>query len=180
MRKTAGKDRKTSETEDKAVLKRVIILSDLTDDELGKIWGISSRVEIPAGSVIMTEGEMGDTMFFFVQGEVDVTKNLTLKIGRKDFGSAEKSMVKLKAEHVSFFGDMALLQKEPRSASITASTDCVLYEINRDDFIRICDENPTPGLKVLRRIATTLCDRVRKGNEDVLKLTTALSIALAR
>lgn len=161
------------------VLKKVVLLSDLSDEDLNRIWSISIRMDIPKGTVIMTEGEMGDSMYFFAEGEVDVSKNLTMKIG-KGFGNAEKSMVKLNSEKVSFFGDMAMLQQEPRSATITASTDCVLYEVKRGDFIRLCDENPVMGLKVLRRISSTLCDRIRKGNEDVLKLTTALSIALSR
>ena len=103
-------------------LKKVAILSDLTDKELEHILAISKIIEIPADDIIMTEGEVGSTMYFFVDGEVKVSKNLTLKIGKKGFGKAEKSMVKLKAEHVSFFGDMAMFQDEPRSATITASS----------------------------------------------------------
>jgi CRP/FNR family transcriptional regulator, cyclic AMP receptor protein len=161
-------------------LKKVAILSDLTDKELEYIVSISKKIEIPANDVIMTEGEVGNTMHFFVQGEVKVSKNLTLKIGKKGFGSAEKSMVKLKSEHVSFFGDMAMFQDEPRSATITASMDCTLYEISRESFTKFCNEFPDQGVKVLQRIASTMSGRVRKGNEDILKLTTALSLALSK
>ena len=164
----------------KDILKGVAILSTLTNDELSIVWDSSHEVKIKAGEVLMNEGEIGNSMYFFIQGEVDISKNLTMKIGRKGFGHAEKSMVKLKAEHVSFFGDMAMFQDEPRSATITAFSDCLLYEINRDEFTKLCDENSSLATKVLRKIADTLCGRVRKGNEDVLKLTTALSIALSR
>lgn len=161
-------------------LKKVAILSDLTDKELDHILEISQIIEVPVDDIIMTEGEVGSTMYFFVNGEVKVSKNLTLKIGKKGFGSAEKSMVKLKAEHVSFFGDMAMFQDEPRSATITASTDCTLYEISRDSFTEFCTDFPDQGVKVLQRIASTMSGRVRKGNEDILKLTTALSLALSK
>ena len=164
----------------KNLLKKVPLLSGLTDEEFERIWNISTKVEFSSGKVLMNEGDIGDFMYFFVEGEVKVSKNLTMKLGHKGFGHAEKSMVKLKSEHVSFFGDMAMFQNEPRSATITASEDCVVYEIKREDFKNICNENPRLGVKVLRRIADTLCDRVRKGNEDVLKLTTALSIALSK
>jgi CRP-like cAMP-binding protein len=169
-----------STTRGKKVLKRVAILSDLADDELEFVWKITKKIESPAHKVIMSEGEIGDSMYFFAEGEVDVTKNLTLKVGRKGFGAAEKSMTRLKAEHVSFFGDMAMFQNEPRSATITARTDCVLYEVTRDDFTSFCDEHPHLGLKILRKMAVVLSERIRKGNEDVLKLTTALSIALTK
>ncbi len=161
-------------------LKKVAILSDLTEKELEYILEISKEIEVPAGEVIMAEGEVGSTMYFFVDGEVKVSKNLTLKIGKKGFGTAEKSMVKLKSEHVSFFGDMAMFQDEPRSATITASADCTLYEITRDSFTEFCNNYPAQGVKVLQRIASTMSGRVRKGNEDILKLTTALSLALSK
>jgi CRP/FNR family transcriptional regulator, cyclic AMP receptor protein len=161
-------------------LRKVAILSDLTNKELEYILSISKKIEVPSNDIIMIEGEVGSTMHFFVKGEVKVSKNLTLKIGKKGFGSAEKSMVKLKAEHVSFFGDMAMFQDEPRSATITASMDCTLYEITRDSFTKFCNDFPEQGVKVLQRIASTMSGRVRKGNEDILKLTTALSLALSK
>ncbi|MCD6398200.1 MAG: cyclic nucleotide-binding domain-containing protein, partial [Spirochaetaceae bacterium] len=148
-------------------LKKVAILSDLTDKELEHILSISKIIEVSSDTIIMTEGEPGSTMYFFVKGEVKVSKNLTLKIGKRGFGSAEKSMVKLKAEHVSFFGDMAMFQDEPRSATITASMDCTLYEITRESFTKFCNDFPQQGVKVLQRIATTMAGRVRKGNEDI-------------
>ncbi len=163
-----------------AMLRRVGILADLGDEALRKVLAISRRVAFKAGETIMHEGEQGETMYFFVEGEVDVTKNLTLKLGERDFAQAEKSMNKLSASFVSVFGEMSVFGPEPRSATITASTDCVLYEVERDAFTRLCDAECAIGLSIVRRIAAVLCTRVRKGNEDVLKLSTALSIALSR
>jgi CRP/FNR family cyclic AMP-dependent transcriptional regulator len=169
-----------SRTVKKEDLSHVGILQDLDDAEISKLLLRCKRLEVQAGHELMTEGELGDTMYLFVKGLVDVKKNLTMKIGRKGFGSAEKSMVKLNAETVSFFGDMAMFEDQPRSATITAADDCVLYEISREQFSQFCDDHMDAGIKVLRRIASALCGRIRKGNEDVLKLTTALSIALNR
>ncbi|MGO8694002.1 MAG: cyclic nucleotide-binding domain-containing protein [Rectinemataceae bacterium] len=161
-------------------LRNAGILRDLCDDECEKILAIARRVEFHSGEAIMREDEQGDTMYLFAEGEVDVTKNLTLKLGERDFAKAEKSMNKLSAEHVSVFGEMSMFGPEPRSATITASTDCVLYEIRRDDFVALCQAEPRLGLSVLQRMAGVLCSRLRKGNEDVLKLSTALSLALSR
>lgn len=154
--------------------------SMLLPGEFEELWKICRPCEIKAGTVIMKEGEIGDSMYLFADGLVDVTKNLTLKTGRKDFSSVEKSMVKLDARKVFFFGDMALFANETRSATITAATDCLLFEIKRDDFEQLCDHHPDLGYKLIKKIAGVLCERVRKGNQDVLKLTTALSIALSR
>jgi CRP-like cAMP-binding protein len=164
-----------------AFLQRVDILADLTRAELAHVHPIVRRSEVATGTVIMREGEPGDEMYLFAEGAVTVSKNLTLKIGKRaGFGQAEKSMVTLQAEHVSFFGDMAIIEHDTRSATITAAADCVLYAITRDDFEELCTNHPQVGVKVLRRVARVLSKRVRDGNQDVLKLTTALSVAINR
>lgn len=160
--------------------KRIGLLSELTDEELAQIQRIAREVRVPADQVLMREGEIGDSMFLFAEGEVLVTKNLTLKTGKRGFSQAEKSMVRLNAQYVSFFGDMAMFENDVRSATITASTDCLLYEIKRNEFEGLAAKNPLLGYKLIRKIATVQCGRVRQGNQDILKLTTALSIALSK
>ncbi len=160
--------------------KKIEILAEFTDAEVQAIRRIAKEVRVPAGEVLMREGEVGDSMYLFAEGQVLVTKNLTLKTGKRGFSQAEKSMVRLDARYVSFFGDMAMFEKDVRSATITASTDCLLYEIKREDFERVTEENCALGYKLIRKIATVLCHRVRQGNQDILKLTTALSIALSK
>ena len=64
-------------------LKQVGILSGLSEEELEHVFKISHRVEVNAGTVIMREGEPGESMFFFAEGEVNVSKSLTLKVGAK-------------------------------------------------------------------------------------------------
>jgi CRP-like cAMP-binding protein len=159
---------------------KIQMLADFSDSEVQALRRIAKEVQVPAGEVIMREGEVGDSMYLFAEGQVMVTKNLTLKTGKRAFSQAEKSMVRLDARYVSFFGDMAMFENDVRSATITASTDCVLYEIRRDDFERITRQNCALAYKLIRKIAEVLCHRVRQGNQDILKLTTALSIALSK
>lgn len=161
-------------------LKQIKLLSDCSTVELQAIQDVAQRVEFAEGAVIMKEGDVGDSMYLFAEGEVLVTKNLTLKTGKKGFSTAEKSMVRLNAQFVTFFGDMALFENDVRSATITASSKCVLYEIKREAFEKLAAENSGLGYRLIRGIATVLCHRVRQGNQDVLKLTTALSIALSK
>jgi len=156
------------------------LFQGLSIEEIEEVRRISRERRVPAGQVIMREGEVGDCMFLFAEGEVLVTKNLTLKTGRREFSQAEKSMVRLNARSVPFFGDMAMFENDVRSATITASTDCLLYEIKREDFEAMASRSGSLGYKLIRRIAVVLCGRVRQGNQDILKLTTALSIALSK
>lgn len=162
-------------------LQRVDILADLTRGEINRVYPIVRRQAVDAGTVIMREGDPGDEMYLFAEGEVTVSKSLTMKISKRaGFGQVEKSMVRLRAEQVSFFGDMAIIENDTRSATITAATDCLLYAVTRDDFEDLCSKYPEVGVKVLRRVAKVLSKRVRDRNQDVLKLTTALSVVLNR
>jgi len=131
---------------EKGFLKKIPILSELDDGEMDQVWAIVKKNQVPAGRTIVREGEIGDSMYLFAHGTANVTKNLTMKLGQSGFGKVEKSMVKLDSAVVSFFGDMAMFEQEPRSATIAAA----------------------------------LCHRIRKANQDVLKLSTALSIALGK
>ena len=162
------------------ILRKVSILKDLTDSELAEVWNICRLAEFESGSIIMREGESGDSMYFFVEGTVDVSKSMTLKLDSGSNSKVEKSMVILKAPAVAIFGEMAMLEEEPRSATITALSHCVLYELDRNDFTELCDSRPELGLKLLRGIAGIMSGRIRKTNEDKLKLSTALNLALSK
>ncbi len=161
-------------------LKNLPGLDIITDEEARLLESVCKLKNVSVGTEIMREGEEGNTMYLFLSGVVDVTKALTLSVGRHTFKSAEKSFVKLKAGETTFFGEMAMLEDVPRAATVTAATDCSLYELSQSDFAKLCETNPPLGVKLLRIIAVILSRRVRKENDEVLKLSTALSIALSR
>ncbi len=161
-------------------LRKASIVANLSDADLELILASGSFERFKTGEVIMREGEKSDTMYLFLDGVVDVSRNLTLKIAGKGFGIAEKSMTRLKAGTAPVFGEMSMFGDEPRSATITAANDCILFQVSRNAFEQICERNPALGLSLTRKIASILSSRVRKGNDDVLKLSTALSIALSR
>ncbi len=160
------------------LLKEVPIFADLTEDQLDKVMGIISRESFSKGSVIIQEGEEGNTMYILEKGTVEVSKTLTLKVSRHDLGRMEKTLIKLKGDEHPFFGEMALLESDERSATITAGEDSELLVIEREDFERLCEEFPEIGYKLIMNISKVLCSRIRKANRDISKLTTALSFAL--
>jgi CRP-like cAMP-binding protein len=65
------------------------------------------------------------------------------------------------------FVELALMERELRSASVTAETDCEFLVINRHDFIRLGEENPRLGLLVTRAIGKQPSKRQRKVNQDI-------------
>ncbi len=165
---------------DEKNLKSIPILQDLEEKEIAGFLKLSRRVQFPKGKTILREGEDGDTMYFIESGTVEISKNLVMKMGRDEFQDRDKILTRLSAEDHAVFGEVALFEKGRRTATVEALTDCTLLEIARDDFLRFAEANPGIGYKITRKIAEMLCSRLRKANEDTMKLTTALSLALSR
>ena len=165
--------------EDEKLLKAIPILQDLGEEELRQVLKIARPVQFPRGKVILKEGETGETMYIIAEGAVEVSKTLVMMGGREDLQDREKILTKLSAEDHAIFGEVALFEKSKRTATVLALTDCRMLEISKSDFLRLAEENPRIGYKITRNIVQLLCSRLRKTDEDTIKLTTALSIALS-
>jgi len=166
--------------EDEKLLKAIPILQNLDEEELRQVLKIARPVQFPRGKVILKEGEAGETMYIIAEGAVEVSKTLVMMGGREDVQDREKILTKLSAEDHAIFGEVALFEKSKRTATVVALTDCRMLEISKSDFLRLAEENPRIGYRITRNIVQMLCSRLRKTDEDTIKLTTALSIALSR
>lgn len=93
------------------------------------------------GTVIFREGEPGDCMFFVLEGTVSV------QMGGADIGSVESGEV---------FGEMALIDHAPRSATAVAATDCRLAAINEQRFLRLVGQVPMFALHLMQVITHRL------------------------
>jgi CRP/FNR family transcriptional regulator, cyclic AMP receptor protein len=89
-----------------------------------------------------------------------------------------KTLVTMTSKEKPFFGEMGLLGQKERTASVIARQDCRLLIIGQKDFEKLCDDDPKLGVAILKRIALTAGERLLKTNKDVMKLTTALCLAL--
>ncbi|MCG8454071.1 MAG: Crp/Fnr family transcriptional regulator [Spirochaetales bacterium] len=104
-----------------------------------------------AGQMIICEYEPGDTFYLIQSGQVKIVKI---------FGHIEKTIDILKPGE--FFGEMALLENAPRSASIIALEDCKLLEFNRSNFEVLMTGNPQMALKLLSLFAKRIHDQKRR------------------
>lgn len=162
--------------EDAAFFRKIFLFQDLEDRELEQVLSRTYPREFSAGQVIIEEGDPGDSLYIMVSGEVEITKRLTLVLDKDT--PKERVMIRLKAEDGVYFGEMSLLENDPRSATVTALSDCRLLELYQKDFLELVRNNPAMGLKLLLRLAQLLSRHLRKTNQDVVKLTTALAISL--
>src|SRR4030042_1187494 len=102
-------------------LQKISLFQDLEDNEVQEVLHHASPRNFPAGAVIIQEGETGDSLFIMCRGEVEITKALTLVLDEDT--PKERVMIRLKADDGVCFGEMALLENEARSATVTASSD---------------------------------------------------------
>jgi len=151
------------------------LFDGLSGEQLDRLSAVARRVQVSSGTEIVREGEHSFSLFVLAKGVVEVTKRLGFV-----FGDAEeeprKTIVRLTAPQ--FFGEMALLGDTERTASISASEDCDLLEISKDDFDRLVAADIQMGFRLLYNLAIVMCERLRRTDRDVLKLTAALSLAL--
>jgi CRP/FNR family transcriptional regulator, cyclic AMP receptor protein len=163
---------------DRDTLKKIFILQDLEDGELAEVLEASVPRVFPTGSVILSEGDPGEQMYFLLSGEVEVTKRLLLPIDRTAL--LERIMNRLKSEDGVTLGEMALIENDVRSANVTASSECRLLELSKEKAFLLFNQNPAMGVKILFRLSQLLSRRLRKSDADIVKLTTALVVALER
>ncbi len=126
-------------------LKGVDLFDSIPGEELSHIAQITEEVELRSAQTVFREGEHGDAMYLIVDGKVKVH-------------SGEKVLAELGAKQS--FGEMSILDTEPRSASVTAMTDLTLLKIQRDDFTEILAEKPEISQGIIR----VLTRRLREAN----------------
>ena len=166
---------------DLSFLRKIPLFVGLSDNRLELIKKIISERTVGAGSLIIKEGTRGTEMFILLDGEVEVSKSLLLKVAGRGMDQRDKSLIRLTGDDYAFFGEMALFDSSAeRSASVTAKSKCVIAEIAQEDFFNLTESDHEIGYRVLKNIVTIISNRLDKTTQDVLKLTTALSLALER
>lgn len=160
---------------DKSFLKNVKLFSGLSSEELDIISNSLKLVSYKADEVIFQEDSSGNELFLLFEGEIAISKKTSFIDNQSNI---DKTLIRLKAEDFPFFGEVGLLGKQLRTATAKAITDCKLFSINHDNFVKIIKEHHHIGLVVLWEISQKLAHILEKSDSDILKLTTALIYAL--
>jgi CRP/FNR family transcriptional regulator, cyclic AMP receptor protein len=130
-----GKDAKIE------LLKKVPLFSRLDKKHLQAVAQIADELDLPAGKVMATEGDRGREFFVLLEGQADVKKG-------------DRSINTMKTG--DFFGEIALVTKMPRTASVTATTPVRVLVITERDFDALLKKSPEVG----RNVAEALAERV--------------------
>jgi CRP-like cAMP-binding protein len=122
-------------------LRRVDLFADIPAPKLGRIARIAREIAFPAGSTVFSAGEYGDSLFIIVSGGATVWRDGSV-IGE--------------VREEEYFGEMAVLTGETRSATITTAVDCLLLRIGQAEFHQILAEDFEAVLSVIRTLSKRL------------------------
>lgn len=124
------------------ILKTLSVFADTLDDDLARVAAVVEEVEVEAGGQIIEKDSQGECMYVIARGRVRVH-------------DGDHTIAELEAPNV--VGELAALDPEPRSASVTACTDTLLFRLDREALYEVMAENT----EVAKGVIHVLCQRLR-------------------
>jgi CRP-like cAMP-binding protein len=142
-------------------LRQVILFRDIADNECDAIWSRLAERRLRRGEALFREGESGTELFFIRTGSVIVSKHVA--------GRVEQVLARLGAG--DFFGEMSLFDGQPRSATIQAETDTVLYWLDRANLDQLIEQNPRAATAFFTQLVLVFIKRLRDSSDLVAEVT---------
>jgi CRP-like cAMP-binding protein len=142
--------------DDRELLRTVPIFSELTDADIASLARLASRRQYPKDTVVFFENEEGDFFFMIVTGRIKVTI----------LGDDGREVILSILGPGDFFGEMALLDNEPRSATAIAIEDSELLSLHRHDFQTVLADNRS----IMAALIKILAARIRRANHQISTL----------
>jgi len=140
----------------KKILQKLELFNDLSDQELEEIAIICTERHLQPGEIIIKQGEYNDELYIITHGYVDVYLS--------DI-SQETTKLLVNLGVGQLIGEMALVDKGPRSATVRAGIEpTIVQTIRREDIENLCGKYPHIGYVVMRNIATDLSFKLRHRN----------------
>ncbi len=138
------------------LLKRVSIFSGLSEEQLARIAKLCRSATHSKGDDVVREGDPSNELYIIQEGGVEIILGSASVPGPTPILHLGKGQI---------FGEMALVDRGLRSATVRATSDnTVLHVIIRDAFNRLCDEDTRIGYIVMRNVAADLSFKLRHYN----------------
>lgn len=148
------------------ILRHCRLFELLTDSELQRIADMVEEHHFRKGDYICREGAWGDSMYIVGDGEMKIVKKL----------SHETNWEITSMRHGDFFGEVALVDGSPRTASAVSTTNSTVLELFGRDFKKLINAGDRLANKMLESLLRTLINRIRATDDLV---TSVMSEKLA-
>ncbi len=128
-------------------LKRVPLFSEISEKDLSLIYQKLEPVHFKKGSVIIREGDLGDCFYIIKSGSVRVETHAE---------DVDHPIILARLEDGDYFGEMALITGEPRSATVVAETDVEVWRLRKYEFDQLILKNPNITLTLTHMLTHRL------------------------
>jgi NNP family nitrate/nitrite transporter-like MFS transporter len=135
-----------------AVLKDLPFFSQLTDEQRKEVARLGVMQSVLDNQVVFRQGDPGDTLYVILSGAV--------KVSHMDNQGRESELARLKAG--DFFGEMALIDGEPRSAGVSTVAPCQFFCLGRHDFLTFTSKSPWMLANLLVGLSTKIRQSIEK------------------
>jgi len=139
------------------VLSEMELFSEVDYNSLVMLSNLFEERVYNQAEIIFEEDSIGTSMMMITSGEV--------RISQMSDPQTEEALIVLKKGDV--FGEMALLDDMPRSATAIANTNVIIFEIQRERFLNFIENNKEAGVKILMKLAKILSSRLRETDAKV-------------
>ena len=157
------------------------IFKNLNENEIKKFSSKIIIKDYDENSIIIKEGDKGNSILFLINGEINVSQALTLVTNKNnESDNREKELIRLSSNNDDIsLGEISLFSVEKkRSATVKTISRCQIGILQSADLFEICNNNHTVGYKVMQNISEIITKHLLKSNHKVLKLTTAFSLLI--
>ncbi len=142
------------------VLPNVSLLGGLNDEELEKVGALLQTEHFSKGDVIAHKNDIANALFILAEGRVEVSMEV---------GDKRPPLVLAEMGPGACVGEMALIDMQPRGATVTALTDVTLYSLDNADFLKLYEWNSNTYTIILSNIARELSRRLRSSNKALVE-----------
>ena len=142
-----------------ALLRRVRVLSELSEEQIAIFIQYGSLVHFPAFTTIMKQGSSGDSLFLVIEGHVRqriFAKDREILIGIQESGGQ--------------FGQISLFDRGPRITDAISDTPVTLFKVEGESFRELCRQHPDIATSVLLALGRTLAVRIRSDDKHLCEM----------
>jgi len=140
-----------------ARLSQSAIFAYLSADELEHVVSMSGELRVKRGGTLFAEGDEGSELYIVDYGRIAITKAVE--------GNLEQVLAHMGPG--DYFGEMALLEQIPRSATASAEEDSGLITISRDDLMGMMEREPKAAAKIMFNLLRTFTARLQATNDQL-------------
>jgi CRP/FNR family transcriptional regulator/CRP/FNR family cyclic AMP-dependent transcriptional regulator len=138
------------------LLEKVPLFSGLSDDGLKRLAQVTTTKAFPKDHTVVEENELGETLYMILSGKVKVV----------NIGPDGKEVILSVLGSGEFFGEMSLLDDEPRSATVISMEKTEMMLLRRKDFLNLWESNK----EILSRVLSVISGRLRHANAQIRSL----------